>query len=70
MQVTDAFLSKVEGVLADNKKGAYVTGTEFTPVDAALYVALVNSKTAVNSAKYPKRAAFVGAVSSRPNLAK
>ena len=64
-------MSKVEGILSTpTKKGAYLYGTEFTPVDAAVYVALANSKAAVSSSKYPKVTAFVSAVSSRPNLAK
>ena len=70
--MTEAWLTRLEATLTASaaKKGTYLTGAAFTPADAAVYVALANSKTTVDGSKFAKVAQFVAAVSKRPNIAK
>ena len=70
LQVTAEWLQRVETLLASSKTAGQLLGAAFTPADAAVYVALANSAVTIDATKYPKVAAFVAAVASRPNLSK
>ena len=68
--MTAEWLQRVEALLASSKTAGHLLGAAFTPADAAVYVALANSAVAIDATKYPKVAAFIAAVASRPNLSK